>query len=110
MKNCRSLVLSFLFACGSAYAAAKTPQCFGASPAVLAEVKERLANEDPALEPALTQLLEESYMALKVQPPTVTAKPKPPLGRNKHDSMAATPYVRLVDAGDAAKPLDSSDS
>ncbi len=92
MKNCRSILLSLLFACGSAHAAAKTPQYFGVRPGVLAEVKERLAVKDPMLEPAFQNLIKDADKALMVEPPTVTAKPQPPPGGNKHDYMTAAPY------------------
>lgn len=85
-------LLVLLLSCGSIHAALTTPQYFGARPAALAEVKERLAARDPALEPALKYLLKEADKALKVEPPTVTAKPKPAPSGDKHDYMTAAPY------------------
>ena len=92
MKFFPSVILSLLIACVSAHAAAKTPRYFGARPGALVEVKERLAKQDPALEPALKELLKDADKALKVQPPSVTQKPKPAPSGSKHDYMTAAPY------------------
>jgi hypothetical protein len=92
MKFSSSLILSFVLACVSTLAAEKTPHYFGARPGALAEVKERLSKQDPELKPALKALLKDADEALRVQPPSVTEKPRPAPSGSKHDYMTAAPY------------------
>lgn len=88
MNFYQSMVLLVLLACVSAQAAETPPPYFGVRPSVLAEVKERLADPDPALK----NLIKDANKALKTSPPSVTAKPQPAPGGNKHDYMTAAPY------------------
>lgn len=92
MKHCLNVALSLLLLCGFAHAATKMPRYFGVRPTALAEAKERLAKQDPALDPALKKLIRDADKALKFKPPSVTEKPKPAPGGNKHDYMTAAPY------------------
>ncbi len=92
MKILPAVLISLLMACVCTQAARKSPQFFGARPGALVEAKERLSKQDPALQPALKELLKDADKALKVQPPSVTQKPKPAPSGSKHDYMTAAPY------------------
>ncbi|NQX00332.1 alginate lyase family protein, partial [bacterium] len=75
-----------------AHAAEQAPSYIGISPFVLLDVKQRLANDDKTLRPALKVLIKDAEEALKTPPPSVIEKGKIPPGGDKHDYMTAAPY------------------
>ena len=73
-------------------AAAPAVQFFGAPPGALAEAKTRLAAGEASLRPGLDQLIREADKALRVTPPSVMQKTKPPPSGDLHDYLSTAPY------------------
>ncbi len=87
-------ILSRCLLCFAIFAsAASAREYFGAAPGALAAVKSGIKGNDPAFRPALDLLIKEADKALRVKPPTVTAKSKflPDVEPNDYCSQA--PYL-----------------
>ena len=86
------LILVVLAAGGVSWAEKPEPRYFTVKPSVMADVRIRFAAGDPSLKPAMKVLLKDAEKALKIRPPSVTEKPRPPVSGDKHDYMTAAPY------------------
>jgi hypothetical protein len=88
-------VLLALFA-GRARAAeepgVKGPRVFALDPQRLAEVKQRVADEAPELQPAVARLRNQADKARQLDPPSVMDKEAVPPSGDKHDYMSRGPY------------------
>lgn len=84
------LILFLLIAINSR--ASQAPGTFLLKPEKLAAAKKKLAQKDPALLQALTELTTIADKALKNGPYSVVYKSKVPPSGNKHDYMSVAPY------------------
>jgi len=67
------------------------PRVFLLNPARLMEIRNTPPG-DRRVEPALKRLMKDADKALRIQPPTVTAKDRVPPSGDKHDYMSLSPY------------------
>lgn len=74
-------------------AAAASPRVFSLSRSGLAEVKARIAQNDPDIQVALRRLLREADQAMDVGPYSVVLKSHTPPSGNKHDYTSVNPYT-----------------
>src|SRR5690348_14188434 len=70
----------------------QAPRVFCWSPELLSKSRERLADGDSALRPALDRLLADADRALAVKPVSVVDKTRTPPSGDKHDYMSLAPY------------------
>src|SRR3954465_11347972 len=88
----RTLFAVGLISSAIARAAAPTPRVFFVSPSSLVETRARVLRNDPALQPAVTQLRKEADGFLKLKPPSVLDKPSVAASGDKHDYFTYGPY------------------
>jgi len=69
-----------------------TPEVFSLSRKDLVAARERVAQHDPALQPALTSLCAEADKLLKQKPWSVMDKSRTPPSGDKHDYYTLAPY------------------
>jgi len=68
------------------------PRVFSLNPQALVEVRERLRQKDPALEPALQSLIAQANDDLTIKPLSVMDKPKAGPSGDKHDYVSYADY------------------
>ncbi len=94
----RGVLLAGLAVFGGVAAAEEAlPRVFCMNPKLLASAKERIAANDPDLQPALAKLLEQADKALQAGPWSVMDKKRVPPSGDKHDFTATSPYAGTGD-------------
>ena len=88
----RLVAISFFLSAIVASAAESEPRVFSVLPGSLAGAKVRAVADDPAIKPALKQVIADAEKALKFKPETVMDKPQTPPSGDKHDYMSQAPY------------------
>ncbi len=76
----------------AAQASSALARVFCADPQTLAASKAALESGDPALKPALDQLLKDANSHLDQKPPSVMEKKQVPPSGDKHDYLSQAPY------------------
>ena len=93
MNNPGFSVAFLLFLCAAvALAAEPEPRVVTVLPGALSAAKARADAGDPAIKPALKQLIADADKSLKFKPETVMDKPQMPPSGDKHDYMSQAPY------------------
>jgi hypothetical protein len=88
----RLVAISFFLSAIAASADEPEPRVFSVLPGSLSGAKARAAADDPAIKPALKQVIADAEKALKFKPETVMDKPQTPPSGDKHDYMSQAPY------------------
>ena len=87
-----AIVCGLGLSCGAQPLETAAPRVFLLDPAHLVEVRARVAEGDPALQPAMDELLADAEAALEEGPFTVTDKPMTPPSGDKQDYMSVGPF------------------
>jgi hypothetical protein len=91
IEICIMLIVALLI-CFQTLSAQSPPETFLVKPAKLLDGKRKIAQQEPVMQQALTELLSIADRSLRNGPYSVVYKDKAPPSGNKHDYMSVGPY------------------